>query len=202
MICPSNLDLWGVLTPIVENGVILNPSHWRGWKDPVSFMGVRLPASTGAGAKTKTVLDLDGKDVTMPIRAEGAIFMVASPLYVSGVVYSIEMGGGLAAVDTVAGKALYRQYLDGYNRYNRYTYGVAASPTLAGGKIYITDDAGYTHIIQPGPRLVEVGRNVIENIHLPGLGGNPCRQESFYTLALLRRQVHVSPRRRVFVLHR
>ncbi len=117
----------------------------------------------------------------MPIRAEGALFMVASPLYVSGVVYSIEMGGGLAAVDTVAGKALYRRYLDGYNRYNRYTYGVAASPTLAGGKIYITDDAGYTHIIQPGPRLVEVGRNVIENIHLPGLGGNPCRQESFYS---------------------
>ena len=60
--------------------------------------------------------------------------MVASPLCVHGVVYSIEMGGGLAAVDTVAGKSLYRRYLDGYNRYNRFTYGVAASPTLAGGK--------------------------------------------------------------------
>jgi outer membrane protein assembly factor BamB len=181
VICPSNLDLWGVLTPVVENGVIYNPCRWRGWKDPVSFVGVKLPAALGAGAKTKTVLDLDGRDVTMPIRVEGAIFMVASPLYVNGVVYSIEMGGGLVAVDTVAGKALYRQYLDGYNRYNRYTYGVAASPTLAGKNIYITDDAGYTHIIRPGPRLVELGRNIIENIHVPGLGGNPCRQESFYS---------------------
>jgi outer membrane protein assembly factor BamB len=181
VICPSNLDLWGVLTPIVENGVIFNPCRWRGWKDPVSFLGVKLPIAASAGAKTETVLDLDGKDVTMPIRAEGAVFTVASPLYVKGVVYSIEMGGGLAAVDTVARKALYRQYLDGYNRYNRYTYGVAASPTLAGGKIYITDDAGYTHVIQPGPQLKELGRNVIENIHVPGLGGNPCRQESFYT---------------------
>jgi hypothetical protein len=107
--------------------------------------------------------------------------MVASPLYVDGVVYSIEMGGGLAAVDTVARKSLYRQYLDGYNRYHRFMYGVAASPALAGKHIYITDDAGYTHIIQPGPALKELGRNVIENIHLSGLGGNPCKQESFYT---------------------
>ena len=181
VICPSNLDLWGVLTPIVERGVLFNPSHWRGWKDPVSFIAVRLPMSTVAGAKTMTALELDGRDVTMPIRAEGNIFMVASPLYVSGVVYSIEMGGGLAAVDTNTGKSLFRQYLDGYNRYNRYTYGVAASPTLAGRSIYITDDAGYTHILQLGPRLVELGHNVIENIHLPGLGGNPCRQESFYS---------------------
>jgi outer membrane protein assembly factor BamB len=181
VICPSNLDLWGVLTPIAENGVIFNPCRWHGFKDPVSFIAVKLPAGAGAGAKTKTVLDLDGKDVTMPVRAEGPVFMVASPLYVRGVVYSVEMGGGLAAVDTVAGKALYRRYLDGYNRYNRYTYGVAASPTLAGGKIYVTDDAGYTHILQPGPRFEELGCNVIENIHLPGQGGNPCRQESFYT---------------------
>jgi hypothetical protein len=127
------------------------------------------------------VLDLDGKDVTMPVRLEGAIFMVASPLYVDGVVYSIEMGGGLAAVDTVARKALYRQHLDGYNRYNRFTYGVAASPTLASKNIYIVDDAGYTHIIRPGPKLEELAHNAIENVHFSGLGGNPCKQESFYS---------------------
>jgi len=181
VICPSNVDIWGVLTPIVENGVIYNPCRWHGFKDPVSFVGVKLPAGLSAGAKVQTVLDLDGRDATMPARVDGPIFMVASPLYVDGVVYSVEMGGGLAVVDTVAGKVLYRQYLDGYNRFNRFLYGVAASPTLAGRNIYITDDAGYTHIIQPGPQLVELGRNVIENIHLSGLGGNPCKQECFYT---------------------
>jgi len=181
VICPSQLDTWGVLTPIVENNVMYNPCRWRGWKDPVGFIAVRPPASAGPGAKCETVLALDGKDVTMPTRQPGAIFMVASPLFVDGVVYSVEMGGGVAAVDTVAGKALYRQYLDGYNRYNRYLYGVAASPTLAGKLIYITDDAGYTHIIEPGQQLKEVGRNIIENIHLSGHGGNPCKQESFYT---------------------
>jgi len=181
VICPSNLELWGVLTPIVHDGVIFNPCRWRGFDAPVSFVAVRPPTEIAPDAETEIVLDLDGRDVTFPLRAEGPIFMVASPLWVDGVVYSIEMGGGLAAVDTVAGKALYRQYLDGYNRYNRFVYGVAASPTLAGKSIYITEDAGYTHIIRPGPRLEELGRNVIENVHLSGLGGNPCKQESFYT---------------------
>jgi outer membrane protein assembly factor BamB len=181
VICPSRLDLWGVSTPIVEAGVVFNPCRWQGWKDPLSFMAVRLPASDGPGAKVETALDLKGAEVTMPTRQVGAVFTVASPLYVDGIVYSVEMGGGLAAVDTRSGKGLFRTYLDGYNRYNRYLYGVAASPTLAGRHIYITDDAGYTHLLQPGPELRELRQNVLENIHLSGLGGNPCKQECFYT---------------------
>jgi outer membrane protein assembly factor BamB len=181
VVCPSRLDLWGVLTPIAENGIVYNPCRWQGWKDPVSFIAVKLPASDAPGSKADIFLDLPGKDVTMPTRQSGGLFTIASPLYVDGVVYSVEMGGGMAAVDTVGKKALYRQYLDGYNRYHRFLYGVAASPTLAGNNIYITDDAGYTHLIQPGPQLRTLARNVIENIHLSSLGGNPCKQECFYT---------------------
>jgi outer membrane protein assembly factor BamB len=181
VICPSRLDLWGVLTPIVENDLILNPCRWHGFTAPLGFIGVKLPAGGGVGAKAEIVMDLDGKDVTMPTRQIGPLFTVASPLCVDGVVYSVEMGGGLAAVDTTARKALFRRYLDGYNRYNRYVYGVAASPTLAGRNIYITDDAGYTHVLEPGPQFKESGGNVIENIHLSSLGGNPCKQESFVT---------------------
>ena len=114
----------------------------------------------------------------------------------------MEMGGGLAAVDTIAGKALCRQFLDGYARYNRYLFGVCASPTLAGKSIYITDNAGYTHILQPGTQLNELGRNVIENVHLSGQGGNPSKQECFYTSPTLPRQIHVSARRGVSLLHR
>ena len=117
----------------------------------------------------------------MPTRQVGAVFTVASPLYVDGIVYSVEMGGGLVAVDTRAGRGLFRTYLDGYNRYHRYLYGVAASPTLAGKHIYITDDAGYTHILQPGPQFRELKSSVLENIHLSSQGGNPCKQECFYT---------------------
>jgi hypothetical protein len=117
----------------------------------------------------------------MPTRQVGALFTVASPLYVDGIVYSIEMGGGLATVDSRTGQCLFRAYLDGYNRYNRYLYGVAASPTLAGQHIYITDDAGYTHILEKGSQLKETHCNILENIHLSGAGGNPCKQECFYT---------------------
>ena len=74
-------------------------------------------------------------------------------------------------------------WLDGYDRYNRYVYGVCASPALGGKCIYVTDDAGYTHVIQPGPQLKELARNILENVHLSGGGGNPCKQESFYTSA-------------------
>jgi hypothetical protein len=52
---------------------------------------------------------------------------------------------------------------------------------LAGKNIYITDDAGYTQIIQPGPQLNVLAKNVIENIDVSGLGGNPGKQECFYT---------------------
>ena len=58
---------------------------------------------------------------------------------------------------------------------------MVACPTLAGKNIYITDDAGYTHILQPGPQAKELHRNVLENIFTAGVGGNPCKQESFYT---------------------
>ena len=181
VICPTRLDLWGVLTPVLEDGVLYNPCRWQGWKDPVSFLALKLPVTDSPNAKTETVLDLKGADVTMPTRQVGGLFTVASPLFADGIVYSVEMGGGLAAVDTRTGKGLFRSYLDGYNRYNRFLYGVAASPTLAGRHIYITDDAGYTHILERGPQLKETHRNVLENVHLSGVGGNPCKQECFYT---------------------
>jgi hypothetical protein len=78
-------------------------------------------------------------------------------------------------------EALYRQFLDGYDRYNRYLYGVAASPALAGKNIYITDDAGYTQVIRPGAELKVLHRNVLENVDVNGVGGNLAKQECFYT---------------------
>jgi outer membrane protein assembly factor BamB len=179
-LCPNNLDSYfAEATPSwrTESSTILSASAaGRTW---FPFISVKLPASTAPGVKAETVWAPDGKDVSMTMR--GPIFAIASPLYVDGIVYAIEMSGGLTAVDPSGRKSLYRQWLDGYNRYNRYLYGVAASPALGGKNIYITDDAGYTHVIQPGPQFKEIGKNILENLHFSGQGGNPCRQESFYT---------------------
>jgi len=177
----TGIDVWGDFTPIVENGVLINPCQWQGWQKPVSFRAVRL-AATGKKGRPKVVVAVDGRESSMPVRGHStAVYTVASPLCVDGVVYSVEMGGGLTAVDMAAGACLYRLWLDGCNRYNRFLYGVCASPTLAGKHIYVIDDAGYTHVLQPGRQFKEVTHNIIENVHLSGHGGNPCKQESFYT---------------------
>ena len=118
---------------------------------------------------------------SVSVQVRGVSYTIASPLLVDGILYGVDMTGGVTAVDAQGGKGLYRRWLDGYNRYNRFVYGITASPAQAGKIIYITDDAGYTHLIQPGPQFKEIGKNVLENIHFSGQGGNPCHQESFYT---------------------
>ena len=177
-ICDHKLEIWGNPTPIIENGVLYNASRFRGWEQPEGVIAVRLPSGTGKGSAA-VLWDAPGKDLTMPMR--GVSYAIASPLFLDGILYSVDMSGGMIAVDLQGQRGLYRRWLDGYNRYNRFVYGVAASPTFAGKHLYVTDDAGYTHLIQPGPQSKEVGKNVLENIHFSGQGGNPCRQESFYT---------------------
>jgi outer membrane protein assembly factor BamB len=184
VLCPAgdiNEIFSSMLTPIVDHGIIYAPGQSRGEDKPMGFVAVELPASDRPGVKCQTLWAPDGKDVDMPER--GRNFMIASPLDVQGLIYFVGMSGGLAVVDPANRKSVYRQWLDGYDRYNRSTYGVCASPTMAGKaeNIYITDDAGFTHVIPPGKTFTEIGRNVLENIHESGVGGNPCRQESFYT---------------------
>jgi outer membrane protein assembly factor BamB len=174
----SNLNIWGDPTPVVENGIVYNTSRFRGWDEAASMTAVKLPSSAEKGAG-QVVWDPPGKGLAVPAR--GTNYTVASPLFLDGILYGVDMTGGITAVDVQGQKGLYRRWLDGYNRYNRYLYGVAASPTLAGKIIYVVDDAGYTHLIQPGPLFKEVGRNVLENIFVSGVSGNPCRQEAFYT---------------------
>lgn len=182
VVCTDHINTMftSALTPVVEGGVVYSPGQFQeGERKPWSFIAVRLPSGAGAGAKAEILWSPDGKDVSMPLR--GRNFMIASPLFVDGIVYSVEMSGGLSAVDPGGKKCLYHQWLDGYDRYHRMLYGVCASPTLGGKLMYITDDAGYTHLVQPGPQFKEVARNILENIHFSGAGGNPCHQESFYT---------------------
>jgi hypothetical protein len=174
----SNLNIWGDQTPIVENGIVYNTSRFRGWEETASMIAVKLPSNAEKGAG-QIIWDPPGKDLATPVR--GTNYTVASPLLVDGILYGVDMTGGFTAVDIQAQRGLYRRWLDGYNRYNRFLYGIAASPTLAGKHIYVVDDAGYTHLIQPGPQFKEVGRNVLENIFFSSQAGNPCRQEAFYT---------------------
>lgn len=180
VLATNTYSSFGDLTPVVEKGLIYNPAKFKNWgNDNVSLVALQLPNSAVEGGKIPELWEVKHEDAYVPLR--GPTYQVASPLYVNGILYAIDMSGGLFAVDVGARKGLYRLWLECYNRYDRYLYGVAASPTLGGEDIFLIDDAGYTIIIKPGREYREVGRNVLENIHLSGEGGNPCRQESFYT---------------------
>jgi outer membrane protein assembly factor BamB len=176
---PSNLNIWGDPTPVIENGIVYNTSRFRGWDELTSMTAVKLPASATEKNGAHVVWDPPGKDLATPSR--GTNYTIASPLLVDNILYGVDMTGGMTAVDVQAQKGLYRRWLEGYNRFNRYLYGVAASPTLAGKHIYVVDDAGYTHLIAPGPQFKETGKNVLENIYSASISNNPCHQEAFYT---------------------
>jgi outer membrane protein assembly factor BamB len=90
-------------------------------------------------------------------------YMIASPLYVNGLVYVVSDKGELHVFDPQAGADVYVKQL-GLNGHIEYVFapGYAASPTLAGKNIYIMDNQGGTLIMEPGPVYKEVSINHIE----------------------------------------
>lgn len=171
---------FGDSTPIVVDDVVYVCDEFKTWGDNnVAFLALKAPTNGPADGKWNSLYELRWEDTYVPAR--GISYYVASPLHDAGLVYTLDMSGGLAAIDITEQKGVYRRWLDGYCRFNRYLYGAVASPTLAGKGIYFVDDSGYTIIVKPGREYQELGRNVIENVQLSGRGGNPCHQESFYS---------------------
>jgi outer membrane protein assembly factor BamB len=90
--------------------------------------------------------------------------VIASPLYVDGLVYLASEGGRLGVYDAQNGKPVYQYQLDTCPRW-QYVGGPAltASPALAGKNIYVLDGSGVTCIVQPGRTFKQIGRNIIPN---------------------------------------
>ena len=90
----------------------------------------------------------------------------ASPLFHDGLLYIVGSNPVLIVYDVAADKVVYRKDLDfgqASKRQDRpYGCGIGASPTLAGGKIFIVGNLGTTLILEPGRVYKEVGRNTIE----------------------------------------
>jgi outer membrane protein assembly factor BamB len=171
---------FGDSTPIVDNGVIYVTDKFKGWTSAnVAFTALQLPDHAADKAPVKQLYELNWE--ANHVQTRGISYWVASPLCLDGLVYTLDMSGGLMIVDTKAQKTTYRGWLDWYCRYNRYLYGAVASPTLGGKNIYLVDNSGYTIIIKPGPTYQEVARNVLENISPSSHSGNPCHVEAFYT---------------------
>jgi outer membrane protein assembly factor BamB len=84
-----------------------------------------------------------------------------SPLVWHGIAYESDIYQTLYAVELSTGKMRYRREmeLEGFTHYN--AVAVAASPTLVGKHILVSDNQGTTLVLAPGPAYRVVARNRI-----------------------------------------
>lgn len=75
---------------------------------------------------------------------------VPSPLAVGNLFYMISDSGNLSCFEAKSGKRLFMEKLGDHH---------SASPILADGHVYLTDDAGVTHVVKAGPTFEPVSQN-------------------------------------------
>ena len=164
----------GEYTPIVNEGVLYSSCNRR----PVyEFEAIELPKKDGD--KHKLLWKLAPATL---YGLPGDLFasIIASPLYVEGLIYQVTTTGKLVVIDTKERKVVYRRMMDGYNINGYKVYGYTASPTLAGKNIYLLDGVGYMTIIKPGVEGTIVGTDILQNISSKA-NSALCHQEGFYT---------------------
>lgn len=87
-----------------------------------------------------------------------------SPLIWDGLAYLTDIYQRLYVVDLKTGKLLYKRdlELEGFTHYN--SVAVAASNTLVGKHVFISDNQGTTLVLEPGPTYKAIARNRIGTV--------------------------------------
>ena len=113
--------------------------------EPKQLKTISMPESVSRGAKGKWI----------------DRWTAGSPLVWQGLAYQVDIYQNLYVSDLETGKLLDRRPLDldGYTHYN--AVAVAASPTLVGKHIFISDNQGNTVILEPGREFKQVAKNRI-----------------------------------------
>lgn len=167
--------IWGdnifgdaVETPIVENGLIYAHVGYPRNSEGLGFKAFKIPANAEGGKPVaaftfKTEWPAD----QIPVEKGKSDFdrnYSASPLYVDGLIYRMNEGGGLIVNDATTGAIVYTKVLPMKPITKYWDWGGAsASPTLAGKYIYLIDNQGTTVVIHPGREYKEVARNLLED---------------------------------------
>ncbi len=156
-----------VSTPIVEGGTIF--AHTGYPRDNDEHKGLKafaIPAKADdAKLKPAYAFKTDWAESELPLDKKKSPFdrsYVASPLYVEGLIYQVTQGGGLVVNDAATGDLVYRKVLPLQPRTQYWNWaGCAASPTFAGGHIYLMDNQGRTLVIAPGREYREIAVNFL-----------------------------------------
>ncbi len=141
-------------TPIIHKGFL----YTDGGVFKKQFQAVQLPAS--AAEPARVAWTMDQKQWRME---ESSGFSIASAVAFDGLYYTVDTMGVLTVIDPAARKTVAMRRMEMYQRANRMVFGFTASPTMAGGFLYIFDNTGSSLILRPGTEFKEAGRNVIEN---------------------------------------
>ena len=112
---------------------------------------------TGYWNPSLLAIRLDGSgDVTashVAFTARRGVPFISSPLVVDGRLYMTTDLGVLTCIDALTGKELWRERLSG---------NFSASPTYAGGKIYLQNEEGTTFVLKPGATYELLATNHLE----------------------------------------
>jgi len=137
---PSNRrDQRIIASPLVYDGIVYAPTRVK----PLLAFQLSRPD----GESPKQIFSFDhGPDVPTPV-SDGKYF------------YSVNDQGILWALDAKTGAELY-----GGQRLRASTY--SSSPTLADGKLYITDEDGVTSVVKAGPQFELLSENTLEGYTL------------------------------------
>ncbi len=102
-----------------------------------------------------------------------------SSLVYEGLAYDVDIWSTFYAVDLVARKLAYRQDVALHGLFHYNSIPIAASPTLAGGHVYILDNQGTTLVIEPGRTFKQVACNRIAT-ELPRTSTIPAQEAISY----------------------
>ncbi|MDA0838582.1 MAG: PQQ-binding-like beta-propeller repeat protein [Planctomycetota bacterium] len=149
-----------------------------GWAPPVCLDNVIYQPFSGVG--TLQVKDFNGAagdawtcqrrdigDIANPRNKDGTWidkWTCGSPLIHEGIYYNQDVFGTLYAVDLKTRKLLYRVDLSSeFNSLSHYNaVGVAASITLGGDHLFVSDNQGTTVVFEPGPEFKKIALNRLE----------------------------------------
>jgi outer membrane protein assembly factor BamB len=110
-----------------------------------AFTGSLVFASGGFPEKELLAIRPDGRgDVSashVAWRAARGVTYVPSPLYHDGLLYVVDDTGIATCFDAATGKPVWRERLEG---------AFTSSPVLAGGRVYVTSEAGRTFVLKAG----------------------------------------------------
>jgi outer membrane protein assembly factor BamB len=148
----ENDALYGEPTPVFTSSLMVALSG-----RPGPMQAIRLSHNDG---------DLTKSHIAWDVKRKGSRD-VASPVIVGETLYLADTQGQLSAHDLKSGEQLFRERTSGAAKAGSggRTAGSAfvASPVLLRGKLLFLREDGTTFVVEPGPKLNVVGRNVLSD---------------------------------------